>query len=111
MEMIEEIREAKDLLQNIIKAKKTLRMYPENNPVYSKTLQESHLKFNTFFDYKDAFTLRIKQNSILYDSEQVYYSSEKEDNLALFFFKDGLRELSFKRGLSLEELEEFMKII
>ena len=111
MEMLEEIKEAKELLQNIIKAKKTLRMYPENNPVYSKTLQESHLKFKNFLDYKDAFTLRIKQNSILYETEQVYYSSEKEDNLALFFFKDGLRELSFKRGLSLEELEEFIKII
>ncbi len=111
MEMLEEIKEAKELLQNIIKAKKTLRMYPENNPVYSKTLQESYLKFKNFLDYKDAFTLRIKQNTILYETEQVYYSSEKEDNLALFFFKDGLRELSFKKGLSLEELEEFIKII
>jgi HEAT repeat protein len=111
MEISEEIKEARELLQNIIKAKKTLRMYPENNPVYSKTLQESHLKFKNFLDYKAAFTIRIKQNSILYETEQVYYSSEKEDNLALFFFKDGLRELSFKRGLSLEELEEFIKII
>jgi len=111
MEMLEEIKEARELLQNIIKAKKTLRMYPENNPVYSKTLQESYLKFKNFLDYKDAFTLRIKQNTILYETEQVYYSSEKEDNLALFFFKDGLRELSFKKGLSLEELEEFIKII
>jgi F0F1-type ATP synthase delta subunit len=51
------------------------------------------------------------QNSIAYDSEQIYYSSEKEDNLALFFFKDGLRELTFKKGLLKEELEEFLKII
>ena len=111
MEMFEEIKEARDLLQNIIKAKKTLRMYPDNNPVYAKTLDESYLKFKNFLDYKDAFTLRIRQNSILYETEQIYYSSEKEDNLALFFFKDGLRELSFKRGLSHDELEEFIKII
>ena len=110
MEVIEEIKEAKDLLQCIIKAKKTLRMYPDNNPVYVKTLDESYLKFKNFLDYKEAFTLKIRQNSILYDAEQIYSSAEKEDNLALFFFKDGLRELTFKKGLSHEELEEFLKI-
>ncbi|MFA4917798.1 MAG: HEAT repeat domain-containing protein [Thermodesulfovibrionales bacterium] len=110
MEIIEEIKEAKDLLQCIIKAKKTLRMYPDNNPVYVKTLDESYLKFKNFLDYKETFTLKIRQNSILYDAEQIYSSAEKEDNLALFFFKDGLRELTFKKGLSHEELEEFLKI-
>lgn len=110
MEVIEEIKEAKDLLQCIIKAKKTLRMYPDNNPVYVKTLDESYLKFKNFLDYKETFTLKIRQNSILYDAEQIYSSAEKEDNLALFFFKDGLRELTFKKGLSHEELEEFLKI-
>lgn len=110
MEEIEEIKEAKDLLQCIIKAKKTLRMYPYNNPVYVKTLDESYLKFKNFLDYKETFTLKIRQNSILYDAEQIYSSAEKEDNLALFFFKDGLRELTFIKGLSYEELAEFLKI-
>jgi HEAT repeat protein len=110
MEEIEEIKEAKDLLQCILKAKKTLRMYPDNNPVYVKTLDESYLKFKNFLDYKETFALKIRQNSILYDALQIYSSTEKEDNLALFFFKDGLRELSFKKGLSHEELEEFLKI-
>jgi len=110
MEVIEEIKEAKDLLQCIIKAKKTLRMYPDNNPIYVKTLDESYLKFKNFLDYKETFALKIRQNSILYDAEQIYSSAEKEDNLALFFFKDGLRELTFKKGLSHEELEEFLKI-
>ncbi|MFA6055288.1 MAG: HEAT repeat domain-containing protein [Thermodesulfovibrionales bacterium] len=110
MEVIEEIKEAKDLLQCIIKAKKTLRMYPHNNPVYVKMLDESYLKFKNFLDYKETFALKIRQNSILYDAEQIYSSAEKEDNLALFFFKDGLRELTFKKGLSHEELEEFLKI-
>ncbi len=110
MQEIEEIKEAKDLLQCIIKAKKTLRMYPCNNPVYVKTLDESYLKFKNFLDYKETFTLKIRQNSILYDAEQIYAGAEKEDNLALFFFKDGLRELTFKKGLSYEELAEFLKI-
>jgi len=111
MEPSEGIKEVKDVLQNIIKAKKTLRMYPENNPIYIKTLEDSYARFQNYFDYKDDLVLQIKQNSISYDSEQIYYNPEKEDNLALFFFKDGLREISFKKGLPREELEEFLKII
>jgi HEAT repeat protein len=107
----EDIREAKDILQSLVKAKKTLRMYPENNPVYMKTLEDIYARFKSFFDYRDSFTLKIKQNSIYYDSEEIYFSSEKEDNLALFFFKDGLRELTFNKGLLPPELEEFLRII
>jgi HEAT repeat protein len=111
MEPSEDIKDAKDILQNLIKAKKTLRMYPQNNPIYVKTLEDSYARFSSFFDYKENLTLKIKQNSISYDSEQIYYNPEKEDNLALLFFKDGLRELTFRKGLLQEELEEFLKII
>ncbi len=111
MESTEELKEVKDILQNLIKSKKTIRMYPQNNPIYIKILEESYERFKSFFDYHDSITLSIKQNSIYYDSEQIYDNPEKEDNLALFFFKDGLREITFKNGLQQEELEEFLKII
>lgn len=111
MELTEETKEAKDILQNIIKSKKTIRMYPRNNPIYVKTLEDSYSKFRSFFDYRDNLSLKIKQNSIYYDAEQIYYNPDKEDNLALFFFKDGLREITFKSGLLPDELEEFLKII
>lgn len=111
MESTEELKEVKDILQNLIKSKKTIRMYPQNNPIYIKILEDSYERFKSFFDYHNSITLSIKQNSIYYDSEQIYYNPEKEDNLALFFFKDGLREITFKNGLQQEELEEFLKII
>jgi HEAT repeat protein len=111
MEKSDEIREAKDILHTLIKAKKNIRMYPENNPIYRNTLEDTSVRFTNFLDYRDEFKLQIKQNSISYESEELYSSTEKEDNLALFFFKDGLRELTFKKGLLRDELEEFLKII
>lgn len=111
MEKSEDIREAKEIIQILIKAKKNIRLYPENNPIYTKTVDEAFERFTKCLDYRDRFTLQIKQNSISYESEELYYNAEKDDNLALFFFKDGLRELSFKKGLPRAELEEFLKII
>jgi len=111
MEMNEEIKTTKDVIQAILKSKKILRMYPDNNPVYIKNLEEAYNKFREFFYYSDELKLKIKQNEIYYGSEQVYVSSEKEDNLALFFFKDGIREITFKKGLANDELEAFLMII
>ncbi len=111
MEVSEDIKSAKDIVQTILKARKTIRMYPENNPIYRKTVEESFSKFEEFFGFKEGLGLKIKQNEIFLDAEQIYFSAEKEDNLALFFFKDGLRELTFSRGMSQSELEGFLKII
>lgn len=111
MDALDNIRQAKEIIQALLKAKKTIRMYPENNPIYIKTLDDTFSKFDDFFDLRDEFSLNIRQYEILFDSEQIYHNPEKEDNLALFFFKDGLRELKFKKGLTKEELEEFLKIM
>ncbi len=111
MELGEEAKKAKDIIQSVLKAKKILRMYPRNNPIYVNALQDCFDKFREFSYLKDEFNLKIRQNDISYDADQVYSSTEKEDNLALFFFKDGLRELTFTKGLSLEEMEDFLKIV
>ncbi len=109
--MSEELKKAKDVIQSFLKSKKILRMYPSNNPIYINTVDDNFKKFKEFFYYKDELRLNIKQNEIFFDSDQIYSSSEKEDNLALFFFKDGLREITFRKGISVEELEDFLKII
>lgn len=111
MELLEDIKAAKDVVNALLKAKKTFRMYPETNPMYEKTIEDAYAKFRSFFDYRDELTLKIKQNELFCDSEQVYHNTQKEDNIALFFFKDGLREITFKKGFSHKELEEFLKIL
>lgn len=111
MEINEEVKAAKDVIQALLKSKKILRMYPANNPVYVKNLEDAYAKFREFFYYNDELQLKIKQNEIYCGSEQVYSSAEKEDNLSLFFFKDGLREITFKKALTNDEMEAFLKVI
>ncbi|MBI5206090.1 MAG: HEAT repeat domain-containing protein [Nitrospirae bacterium] len=111
MELLEDIKAAKDVVNALLKAKKTFRMYPETNPMYEKMIEDAYAKFVSFFDYRDELTLKVKQNELFCDSEPVYHNPQKEDNIALFFFKDGLREITFKKGFSHKELEEFLKIL
>jgi HEAT repeat protein len=111
MGRLEEIKLAKEIIQALLKAKKAVRMYPENNPIYARTVDDVLLKFQDFFTSRSDLHLRIKQNELFLDTEQIYHNPDKEDNLALFFFKDGLRELIFDKDLAKNELDEFLKII
>ena len=103
--------EAAELIQTLIKAKKNIRLYPVNNPVYVKTIDQTHRKFQNILATDEYLTLRIKQYEILCGTAIVYQSLKREENIALLFFKDGIRELTFKSGLPKEELEIFLRAI
>ncbi|RPH49583.1 MAG: HEAT repeat domain-containing protein [Desulfobacteraceae bacterium] len=107
----EEINQVREIIRLFLKSKKILKMYPSNNPLCVNITDACFAKFTEFFSLTEKLSLKIGQNHIFYDSEPVYSSTGKEDNLALFFFKDGLREITFRRGLSREDMYDFLKII
>jgi hypothetical protein len=106
-----EIEAARDVVEGILKSKKMMRMYPANNPMHINASKGIFEKFNNFFELQSRITLTVTMNSLMYKNEQVYHKQEKDDNLAFFFFKDGLREISFLKDLEQQELEEFINIL
>ncbi len=104
-------QDVKETIQELIKAKKNLRIYPENNPVYARTINNLYSRMTTILDSSNPLTLKIRQHDIFLEGETVYHSDEKEENLALFFFKDGIREITFNRGLPKNEMEDFLRIL
>ena len=55
MEYGEDIKAAKIVIKMFLKARKNLRMYPANNPIYANTLEDTFEKFKTFFYFKQKF--------------------------------------------------------
>ncbi len=112
MEYGEDIKAAKVVIKMLLKARKNLRMYPANNPVYANTLEDTFEKFKSFFYFQDKLVLNIRLYDIYYGEELIYHNNEqKNDNLAFFFFKDGLREFTFQKKMPFEEMEAFLKVI
>ncbi|MDA8169478.1 MAG: HEAT repeat domain-containing protein [Nitrospiraceae bacterium] len=111
MDLVDDIKPAQELIVALQKAKKNLRMYPVNNPVYARTIEETYRKFEEFLEQQGDFELRVRQNEIFLGEHAIYQAVDKDDNLAFFFFKDGVRTLAFKRGLAMDELREFLQAI
>jgi len=110
-ELSEDTILARDAVQGLLKAKKLLKMYPDNNPIYIKASEESYNKFKSFFELNNELLLKIRQHEIIFNTNQIYHNPQKDDNLALFFFKDGIKELTFLNGLGMNEFENFIKIL
>lgn len=104
-------KSVRDLIQTFLKARKNLRLYPENNPIFLKTIDEVYKRASDILSGREGIVLRVTRNEIFYGGEQVYEGAGKEDNLAMFFFRDGLRELVIKPELTKEELRRFLGII
>jgi hypothetical protein len=107
----DDIMLVQNIVQEILKVKKTVKLYPSNNPIYIKAVQEAQDKLKRFFNFHDELKLKIFQNEITFNNEQVYSSSLKEENFALFFFKDGIKEITFLKGFTQEELEDLLRVL
>ncbi|MDA8087484.1 MAG: HEAT repeat domain-containing protein [Nitrospiraceae bacterium] len=86
-------------------------MYPANNPIYARTIEDAFRRADGFLLEYGDLDLKFRQNEIVLGDQVVYQSQDKEDNFAFFFFRDGVRELTFRRGLSSGELGEFLRAI
>jgi len=107
----ESVRAIKELIQTVLKTKRAYEMYPSNNPILIKFQEDLTNKFESIFEAEDRITLIIRQQDIYFKGQPVYHNSEKEDNLALFFYKDGLREITITAGFSDDEIMDFLDVI
>jgi hypothetical protein len=101
---------ARNFIKAILKTKKMLQIYPSNNVIYISAINEAYAVAKEYLDLHGGLTLQMKPAEILVDTEQVYQSPGKADNFALFFFKEGIREVIFGEPLSKSELEDFLKL-
>jgi len=102
---------ARSFIKAALKAKKVLQIYPANNILYRNAIEDTFSIVQKYLSSYGDLVIRMTPSEMLVASEQVYQSSGKMDNLALFFFKEGIRELTFKEGLPKNELEEFLKLM
>lgn len=107
----EELGVVRDIIRTITKTVKTFNVYPKDNPIYLKFASELFEKFNAFFESSDELKIDIEQYSLLYKKNEVYRSEEKTDNLAMLLFSDGLRQITFQKGMTSDEISDFIDIL
>lgn len=106
-----ELEEAKEVALLIIKAVKMIRLYPENNAVLQKTVEEVYRKLVTFLDRYGELPLDLDVVSLSYRGQVVHSAPEKAGSIAFKLHQDGIRRLRLQQGLGEEELRDLLKAL
>ncbi len=107
----EKVKSTKALIQTFLQTLKAFRLYETNHPILSKFLERLRKDFDQYFDEFDSFSLQIGEYRLYYRRNVVYENQDVKESLAFVFFKDGIRELQFSRGLEFGELLDFLNIV
>jgi HEAT repeat protein len=110
-ELEEGVKSTRALIQTFLQAVKAYRLYESNHPILSKFLDRLRKDFDQYFDGFDSFSLQIGEHRLYYRGKVVYESQDVKESLAFLFFKDGVRELRFFKGLEFKEIVDFLNIV
>ncbi len=104
-------KKAKEVLNLLAKAFASMRIYPRENPIVESLVNTFSEKMQNFLDEEEELKLIVNEFSIIFMEETVFQEGQKKASLPFLFFKDGIRELAFYKGLDKEELQDFLKVI
>ena len=86
----------------------TMKLYPPGNPSIERSVGIFSEKLKEFLDEYKEFRIGIKEFDFSYKGEIAFQDEEKKRSLPFFLFKDGMRELTFYKGLENKELQHFL---
>ena len=109
--MKKQVRELKQLLAVFLKAGKTLRLYSEQHRFFDRFAQEFMDRLDQQFEVVDSITFEITPVSINWDGNTVFENREQRENLAFKLYRDGVRLLQFRRGVTIDEVREFVTLV
>ncbi|MBI5696421.1 MAG: HEAT repeat domain-containing protein [Nitrospirae bacterium] len=102
---------ARDVVMVLVKTVKATKIYLPNNPIYQKFHEELGERFGAFFEHEERLGIQVRPHELAFMGQQVYENLERDDNLALMFFRDGIREICFEKGVTPDETRGFIDIL
>jgi hypothetical protein len=110
-EMKRRVRDLRQLLAVFLKAGKTLRLYSESHRFFDRFAEEFLQRLGEQFELVDSLTFEVTPVSINWDGNVIYENREQRENLAFKLYRDGVRLLQFRRGVTVDEVREFVTLI
>lgn len=101
----------RELFVTLGKALRAFQLYDDNNPVRHRFVESLRQAFTGLWNELDSLRLGIEEDRILAGEQEVYRSDNRADSLAFLFFKDGVREITFRPGIEGDELERFLGVL
>ena len=105
------VAEVEEFFLTLAKALRAFQLYDRNNPVYHRFLSNLRQALGRLWRGQERLPLLVEEDRITWQGEQVYQNPNRAESLSFLLFRDGVRELTLKKGLEQEELEGFLEVL
>lgn len=105
------VRDLRQLMAVFLKAGKTLRLYSEGHRFFNKFADEFESRLEGQFEHGDSLTFEITPTNINWDGHTVFENKDQRDNLAFKLYRDGVRLLQFRKGVTALETRDFVSLV
>ncbi|MGH7645183.1 MAG: hypothetical protein ACREMR_06315, partial [Gemmatimonadales bacterium] len=107
------VERIQELIQILIKGLRAAQLYMANNPVYQRAMGNIQTAFQRIWDATDELALDVGESELRWEGSVVYSQDARVqgEGLAWTFFKDGIRNFTFRRGVEDEEIVQFLHVI
>src|SRR5439155_20846120 len=96
----------------LVKAVRAQQLYLPNNPMYRTAIDALRAGFVAVWEETDDLTLSVAETALTWLGAPVLLETAKSaDSLAWLFFKDGIREITFLKGVEDTDIVRFLEIV
>ena len=98
-------------LNDAVKTMKGFRVYADNNEMLVKFIEQAYTGLDFLLRRDPELTLSVREDRLLYGKEPVHVNADREEGLPFLLYRNAFRRIVLVRGMTREELIEFMRAI
>ncbi|MFZ2055301.1 MAG: HEAT repeat domain-containing protein [Candidatus Aminicenantales bacterium] len=100
---------AKEILLVMVNTISAAKLFPSDHQTVVNFISDLHKHLTRYLDVYWKLELVIEEHAFNLGRERIYEDPHPVKSLPFFFFKDGMQRLYFYKGLTREELREFLE--
>jgi hypothetical protein len=102
---------AQTIIEGMVRAQKAYRLYPSDHPVSIKSIHDLHTHLVSFLDIAERLVYSVSRTSLRWEDQELYRPDPAEGTILATLSRDGIRELTFRKGIMEDEVREFINIL
>jgi HEAT repeat protein len=105
------VKAASAVLNQFARTLKTCRLYDANNPAVIRFREEFVSGLRKVLNEHGAVAYRFASDDVFFDDVSLYPARSRDDNLALAFYRDGIRTLTINPGVEAREIDALIDAV
>ena len=103
--------EAYDVMRGLVTAIRIVKLYPPNNPVYSQTVKEAYEVLSRFLEIIPEYYIGVQKSVFTCANIPVGKDTEANKAIAQDLFSKGIRDITFRKGVSVKEMMDLLQAL